>query len=523
MQREFLLSATSAPSFHRARAGQLKPITLTPRLTEPASRLWLAVCLPQFPLEVALRGSASEKPCVMVAPASPRPRILFANAAATRLGIRPHLPLGAAHALGDFVLMTRDTAAEQHALTQLAMWAYQFSPLINVLPEAGLVLEIQGSLKLFGGVETLLSRLRRELRELGYRGYLAIAPTPAAATALATARQQQVVMNLETLAGALHELPLEVLSLTHAQRQDLYAIGLRTLGDCTRLPRDGLSRRFTPQMLLLLDRLYGRQPDPRPYFVLPKSFTSRLELPWEVQHTQALQTAMGRLLLELTGYLRAQEGTTRELQWNLHQTDGMVRALVIGVGSASRDFERLSLLTRERLHRETLNAPVRALELTVTAVERAPSTPAADLFKTATRELPEDWPQFIARLRARLGERALRGLAVHPEHRPECGSRWQDPLATAPTAQEARGLPSGGGRPLWLTRQPIPLTEQDGKLAWGTGLVLSAERERIESGWWDGEPVARDYFVATDTRGRRWWVYKNLTEARGWYLHGIFE
>ena len=46
--------------------------------------------------------------------------------------------------------------------------------------------------------------------------------------------------------------------------------------------------------------------------------------------------------------------------------------------------------------------------------------------------------------------------------------------------------------------------------------------ERIESGWWDGDDVTRDYFVALNADGARFWVFRERSGASGWFLHGIF-
>jgi protein ImuB len=52
-------------------------------------------------------------------------------------------------------------------------------------------------------------------------------------------------------------------------------------------------------------------------------------------------------------------------------------------------------------------------------------------------------------------------------------------------------------------------------------LQLLRGPERIETGWWDGGDVRRDYYVARDQRGVQLWIYHDLREAR-WYLHGLF-
>jgi protein ImuB len=78
-------------------------------------------------------------------------------------------------------------------------------------------------------------------------------------------------------------------------------------------------------------------------------------------------------------------------------------------------------------------------------------------------------------------------------------------------------------RPLWLLATPEPL-EREKSQQWGRprrqgALQLLRGPERIESGWWDGADVARDYYVARDSRGSLLWIYRDVL---GWFLHGVF-
>jgi protein ImuB len=77
-------------------------------------------------------------------------------------------------------------------------------------------------------------------------------------------------------------------------------------------------------------------------------------------------------------------------------------------------------------------------------------------------------------------------------------------------------------RPLWLLNAPLPLDVQDGRPHLDGALELEPDAERIESGWWDGNDVRRDYFVACDAAGARLWVYRELSADGGWWLHGVF-
>jgi protein ImuB len=62
----------------------------------------------------------------------------------------------------------------------------------------------------------------------------------------------------------------------------------------------------------------------------------------------------------------------------------------------------------------------------------------------------------------------------------------------------------------------------DGAPAWQGTLVLDGAPERIESGWWDGADVRREYHVARNGRGRCGWVFRDLRTGH-WYLHGVFR
>ena len=46
--------------------------------------------------------------------------------------------------------------------------------------------------------------------------------------------------------------------------------------------------------------------------------------------------------------------------------------------------------------------------------------------------------------------------------------------------------------------------------------------ERIESGWWDGGDVRRDYYVVRCASGERAWAFLPAGAAEGWMLHGWF-
>lgn len=86
-------------------------------------------------------------------------------------------------------------------------------------------------------------------------------------------------------------------------------------------------------------------------------------------------------------------------------------------------------------------------------------------------------------------------------------------------------------RPTWLLPEPEPLPMRTFKpVLDGQPLQLLAGPERIETGWWDGRPVQRDYFIARAGDGALVWIYRDRLLSSvddealgsGWYLHGRF-
>ena len=111
-----------------------------------------------------------------------------------------------------------------------------------------LLLEIAGSLRLFGGLKQLRQEISGGLREQGFAASLAIAPTPLAATWLARAGRRACIRSDANLGSALRKLPLACLNWPAGLRESLTGMGVTSIGDCLRLPRAGFARLPAPQV-----------------------------------------------------------------------------------------------------------------------------------------------------------------------------------------------------------------------------------------------------------------------------------
>ena len=465
--------------------------------------------MPQLPLEAFQRGLPSPEPCAV----AERQRILACDAKAAARGLRSGLSVSAALALApNLRLREREAAAETEALLGIAAWAMQCTPSVALDFPDLVLLEVSGSLKLFGGLGEIAARLRQGLAAMGYSARLASAPTPRAATWFARSGRSCLIADAALLENELRALPLTVLQC--GQEEALSSIGVRGIGDLLALPRDGLARRFGQGLLDTLDQALGRLPDPRGAFVLPEKFFATVELPAEATQAEALLFAAKRLLAQLEGFLAARAAGTRRLQLTLFHRAAPATRLELGLVASCREAAHFTLLLRERLQQAALPEPVRAIALEVQQIE--PLEQANQSLFSDALQREGNWPRLIERLRSRLGTAAVHGLALHADHRPE--------RASTPAEPGAKQLALDFNlRPFWLLARPQALEENASMPCRNGPLKLLAGPERIESGWWDGADVARDYFIARSADDALLWVYRERSPAGAWYLHGIFS
>lgn len=481
--------------------------------------LWLALVFPRLALEV-ITVKEEGAPCAAAEQAGGRRRIHTASQAAEAKGVAPGMPVNAAYALCPALQVhALDAAAQQARLEQLAHWAGRYTSQVCLIPPRALLLEIRGSLRLFGGPARLHAQITGELSaQWSHEFRCAAAPTPAAGLLLAENGVPALITDCAALRSALGPMPVSALPLDKRRQRQLGSAGIRILRDLWRLPAADLARRFGPELTNSIDRILGRRPDPRAAIAFPEHFEAALPLPGEVQDHALLLAAAGQLIDELIDFLRARDAAIDHCLLRLHHPQRPITTVRAGLREASRDGGRLLQVLAERLHRLALEAPVTTIELMTNRLQPYTGVNASLLMLPDARSplaaVGDDITSLLEQLQARLGRAAVRGLHVVEDLRPERALRLG---ALSRSSCHCR-VP---GRPLWLLPRPRPLARRDGQPRCGGALRIIAGPERIETGWWDGDDVRRDYFIAADSEGRRLWVFRDLRD-RGWYLHGLF-
>jgi protein ImuB len=406
-------------------------------------------------------------------------------------------------------------------LERLAATALQFTPRVSLEPPDGLLLEVRGSLHLFGGPAALCRAFQAQCTAACT---LALAPTPLAALALARAGVARQVTDAAQLTGAVTALPLRSLRWPEDTLARLASMGVRSIGEALRLPRAGLARRCGPELLVTLDRLLGRRSDPRSVVRLRERFRAQRDLYYESADQERILHVVQGMLEELEAFLRRRQCGVNALELRLAHRDLPDTHCRLRLALPQHLAHELGLLLREHLARLQLPAVARRCTLrSGRLLEQAPVS--GGLWRpgehggAATQQLPA----FIERLRARLGNEAVYGLCLVPEHRPEAA--WSTAEPALKSAALLPGLPawSPQQRPLWLLQVPRPLLLRAGRPCHrGQPLQLLSGPERLETGWWDGSGICRDYYVARAAHGEKLWVFRERNSAHDWFLHGMF-
>lgn len=476
---------------------------------------WACILLPQLALDGVLRRCAEpEAPLVLVAGSQQRRMLHAVNPAARALGLRRGMALTAAQALAQrFATVGHDPNDEARWHRFLAAWAYRFSSQVSTQYPHALILEIQGSLGLFGPWPRFEARLREELTLLGFRHRIVAAPNPAAARVLANAHDGIAVAGIAPMQRALGQLPVQRAGFAPEVATAFARMGLRTLRQVLDMPRDGLTRRFPVEVLRHIDALMGERDVALDWYRPPDRFAMRIDLGYEVESSQALLFPLKRLTADLAAFLTGRDGGVQRFALHLEHEGRADSVVPVGLLAPERDAAMLFELARGRLEQAQVPVAVRAIALV------ADELPA---FVPAHRELFDErpqqampWEQLRERLRARLGEDAVHGLCTHEDHRPE--QAWQG--ASSPTLKRGERPTALSAtmpmRPGWLLPTPIPLR--------GPAPSFVSDAERIESGWWDGFDVRRDYSIAQLHTGQRAWVYRPVGDGGSYWLHGWFS
>ena len=425
-----------------------------------------------------------------------------------------------------------DPAQQKKYLDQLASHMQSVSSTVSFHPQA-LICEIRSSLKYFAGIDVIHQKLKKLIEEqlqlwnLEDDFFYAASPTVSGSLLLARSGHNALVYRQENLRSALGQLSTDVLDLNKEQRRRLLNMGIRHLRDIWRLPSDGLCKRFGSKFVNQLNKALGKAAEPTHNYIPPPAFAVTYDLSYEIENLGRLLPIADELLAQLCDFLRRRDLSTSSLVLSLFHEKRDSTEVNISLRMASRSQQHLTLLMETHFNKLSIPAPVVAIKIEVKKFD-AFFAKSDSLLKDGASDLApysnSNLIQFMEQLQARLGESHVKSVSTATQHCPEYASLQID-YEEKPDRGSRVAMPaivSENPRPLWLLQEPKLLNINKGRLFYRKPIAIVSGPERIETHWWSGIDVCRDYYVASELSGSKLWIYREKNDAGNWYLHGIF-
>ena len=496
-------------------------------------------CAPDAPVALTVEGTHG-------------PVIHAVTKAAAERGARAGARLTDARALDPaLIAIPADPEGDIALVQRLACWAGRWSPLVEVDGGNALRLDVTGIAHLFGGERGLARDIQRRFAKLGLTTRLAIAPTAAAAWALAHHAPCICSDDAEAKLAPLHA---SALRLDADTIRTLERLGLKTIGALIGVPRLALARRFrgAEDVVDALDRMFGRKAealtalpsDPPPRAAL------RLEEP--ATHPEAAGHALEQLIPGLVRQLQERHLGARRLSLHGFRVDGSVAVATVATTIPSREPKHLQRLLADKA---AALGPGFGFDAFALQADWAEGLASAQESLVGDPSGEQEVARLVDRLSVQLGPEKVRRPQPFESHLPERASGWANAVSSLRGAKATKqssggdldcfpriksGVAMTGARPQRLLDRPeaiaVVYATPEGvprRFVWRRAVhdIARVEGpERIAPEWWRQPSTARlrDYYRVEDQAGRRYWIYREglIGDGRGglpeWYMHGLF-
>src|SRR6202142_3068024 len=300
------------------------------------------IYVPNFSVAAALRAEPELKTRAgaILEGKPPLEKTLAVNEKASRMGIPPGMTKAQAELCPDLALRQRSPLQESSAHAALLDCAQSFSPCVENVASATILLELAGMESLLGSLPEISRAIHNRATALGLETNVAVASNPDTALlaarglcsaescgAGAPARAAVTVIPPGKEAEELGPLPVEVLfseSLEEDQKKSadrlletLHRWGIRNLRALAALPQVSLSERLGQEGLRLQQLARGAAVRTLVPVEEPLLFEEAIELDHPIVLLEPLAFLLNRLLEQICARLGSRALSTQELRLTL--------------------------------------------------------------------------------------------------------------------------------------------------------------------------------------------------------------
>ena len=454
-------------------------------------------------------------------------------------GVRPGMTLAHARSLcvGRKVHDQPATPDEDAAaLRRLARRMLRYAPVVAPDDPDGLLLDIAGCERIFGGERAHVLRIVEALRRWGLAPRLVVAPTFACAWALARYGEESIAWIADAaVEESLAPLPVYALRVSARTLDAMADVDIERIGHLLALPRDELAARFGAELLLRLDQATGAAAESIQSIQIARRFEAAHAFEGPVRRIEIIEATARELLTRLLNQLDAVHRGILELVIELRRVDVEPQTIAARLTYPSRDPAHLWKLLGPKLERVHLGFGVIDIALRAVRTERIKNEQAAFLREVApnTDHQPAALGELVDRLIDRLGGGAVTRVQPAQSYVPEKAFVHAAVRETTPSAARRRLIEEAvnpAHRPSQLFETPEPIRVMslvpDGPPVWlnwrgrESKIIVYIGPERIVSPWWSGAAAAaRDYYEVEDADGRQLWIFRE-GDSGSWYVHG---
>jgi protein ImuB len=542
---------------------------------------FLCLWLPNWPIQrlVRTRPALKNQPVAVVFDGPRGSLIAACSRAAVARGIHTNMPLAEAQSLApNLIVAPHNPAADRRALEKVAEACEQFTPCVALEdgepasagvatgnPES-LLLDITNLNHLHGSEHQLAARIKTFFTRRGYHTRIAVAPTIAKAWALAHFAENpndKIRMTNEKphssfviRHSSLTNLPTESLRISSDTATLLHDLGIQTIAQLQQIPRDDLAQRFGDELLRRLDQFTGAAPEA----IEPHRAVAELEVSYDLEEPAAdravLMHVFNQLLHRLCRRFIARDQGAVLLLCTMQRAGAspppsedcklqFIPSFRIALIEPTANPQQLLELIDLHLETLTLAEEVDRIQIRAAAVGRLGER-QAELFTDRWLTDPHQLALLINRLSSRLGHDQVLRAVPRNSPVPERAVRWTSMTRCKEWEKERRGerekkkrsrslsclsLSPSPCLPLLLHSEPHPIkvvsVAPDGppQCIWLQNrrepIVHHVGPERIETLWWRGPTIRRDYYRIATASGDHLWIFRRLSDA-DWFLHGVF-
>ncbi|MEM6690879.1 MAG: DNA polymerase Y family protein [Planctomycetota bacterium] len=393
--------------------------------------------------------------------------------------------------------------------------------------------------------------------------------------------------------GIVDVMPINSLRIESETARQLNRLGIYRIGELLDLPREGLASRLGTTLIQRIDEILGTSSKPVDVYHAPPTHHIMHELQYPTADAEILADRLSNMVEQLIGQMTGGDAGILCIRCQMLLVDAPEVSFEVGLFAPTLDEEHLSGLIVSRMDSLVLADMVQRMHLSVTLtgprrsqqvslfddpvdgglLEQASGSAVGRLVDVLSNRLgrsrvvdvlpsPDPLPEKSFEQRPLAGRprviaRRTRQSSSRPKRKDDhCGDfldsttfesqsslsdvqnvrRWSLPSRHDAMRRPLSLLPSAitiqasmdGGFCKYLSTDRLPKRFRVGGVV--HRVLRSWGPERIETNWWNGDMVRRDYWRIETNQNQWWWIYRvdvpgqdSSASRSQWWLHGRFS